>query len=155
MQGGTVGSGHTFTISGTSNFPSMQISAWSGSAATPFDVENGAGVTFANTNQTGNVTPSTDNQLIVAGLTYDTNETPTINLGFTILDTDTTIAFGAQAAQIVYLIETTATAKNPTFSWPSNSRSASSIATFKAAGGGGSPVTTNFFPFFWSRQGIQ
>lgn len=146
-QGGTVGSGHTFSWSLASSFPMIQASAWSGSGSTPFDVENGTGNTFNTSNQTGSVTPSTNNQLIIAGLCFDPADTPTIDSGFTILDTQNDQQFGHQSGQHAYLIETTATAQNPTFSWTNASRNVSSIATFKAGGGSPTVINSNFFHF--------
>jgi hypothetical protein len=131
----TVGSGHTFTVANAAGaFPTLLIEAWSGiAAASSFDVENGNGLTFGTSISTNSVTPSAANELVVAGLQYDDSVTPTIDSGFTITDTNPNTNFGAQAGQIAYLIETTATAQNPTFSWTDGSRGTAGIATFKTA----------------------
>lgn len=141
-QSPTVGTGHTFSITGTSNFPSLNIAAFTGSTTTPFDAENGAGSVFTNTQQPGNVTPSVGNELIIAALIYDGADLPTINQSFIVIDTVNDNAFGHQSTQLAYIVETAATAKNPTFSWTNSSTAAASIATFKASGGGGGPVIT-------------
>lgn len=135
----TVGSGHTFTVAGSNIFPSMAISAWSGGAtSSSFDVENGNGV-YSTSVQTGNVTPGADNELIIAGLHFDDNSTPTINSSFTVLDTLIHSGFGYSGNQHAYIIETTATAKNPTFSWTGTERGTTCIATFKSAAATGIP----------------
>lgn len=145
-QGGTVGSGHTFSVTGTANFPSLCVSAWSGSTAAPFDVENGNSLAFGNSIQTGSITPTVDNELLVTGMCYDDTSTPTIDVGFTVLQTLPVTGFGYTGQQIAYIIETTATAKNPTFSWTNNSRSAAAIASFKiATGGGGGTASTSTY----------
>lgn len=132
----TVGSGHTFSISGTANFPSLFIAGFSGGAtSSSFDVQNNNPGGVSSSVTTGSVTPSVDNELLVAMLNFDVTDTPTIDSGFTILDTINSGSFGHTNGQMAYLIETTATAKNPTFSWTNASRGMGVIATFKAAGG--------------------
>jgi hypothetical protein len=131
----TVGSGHTFTVTGTGIFPLLLVEAFSGiAAASSFDVQNGngPGICCGNSISTNSVTPSAANELVIAGLEYDVTDIPTIDSGFTITDTSPAGPFGAQGGQMAYLIETTATAQNPTFSWsPDNSRGTTGIATFK------------------------
>lgn len=142
----SVGSGHTFTLSGTACFPSIAASAFSGSSASPLDQTNGAqGSGGLNNLQTGSVTPGEDNELIVTGIAANTvaSNTITIDSGFTIgaqVTSDTNISVA-----IAYIIETTATAKNP--SWdvtPSGTMTdaATEIATFKVSSGGGGPTQT-------------
>lgn len=137
----TVGSGHTFTVSGTDNFPALSISWWSGSqtASDPFDQQTAGGtVPFSNTVQPGSVTPGTDNQVVITGLSGDANTAaPTINLGFTVIGTVLDNNAGHQNSALAYEIQTTATARNPTWTAPATGSWAAAIATFKAAAGGG------------------
>jgi hypothetical protein len=136
----TVGSGHTFTATGLSTFPSIVASAWSGAdTATPFDQENGATIAASSTSaQTGSVTPSEDGELIIAAWGHDsaTTGTPSVNGGFTLLEAapNNGQAFGIAQA---YLIQTSAAAANPTLSWTGGTAGSTAIATFKAAAGGG------------------
>src|SRR5215471_5785447 len=86
VQAPTVGSGHTFTVSASSIFAAIQVTAWSGSAASPFDVETGATGVSITSLQTGSLTPGQDNELLVTGLLFDHSNTVSIDLGFTISD---------------------------------------------------------------------
>lgn len=131
----TVGSGHTFSWSGTGNFPAICFAAFSGvDTSSPFDVENGNTNTLASSTTTGSVTPGSANELLITALEYDDGNTASIDSGFTITDQNPHTGFGWTGIAMAYLIETTATAKNPTWSWTSGANNAAAIATFKAGG---------------------
>jgi len=142
----TVGTGHTFTASGTTIFPSINVVAFSGAKVTAvFDVENGAaGFVY----QPGSVTPSQNNSLIVTGIhSWQSSIPNTINSGFTVSTTQNYIGGQRFGAGLAYLIQSTAAAVNPT--WTSNNPTAHDavgIAVFKPE-----PVATtgnsNFFLF--------
>lgn len=131
----TVGAGHTFTVTGAGLVPAIAVLAFSGAYATPYDTENGA-----TSNQTGSVTPSEDNEVLVSTLCFYPSGTLSIDSSFTIsdqLDYNASVSMGIGMA---YQIQTTATARNPTWSTTTSfSESSSAIATFKAAAGGGGP----------------
>ena len=133
----TVGTGHTFTLSGTSNFVSMCFSAWSGGNTTaPFDQQQTGGASFGSTVQTGSVTPGSANELLVAGISHTqiNSAADTIDSSFTVLDSITDTGFGHTNTGLAYQIQTTATTRNPT--WTSsggNDTLSASIATFKVA----------------------
>lgn len=132
----TVGSGHTFSVTGSTNYPSITIAAFSGVATSlSFDVENGQGGYGTNI-QPGSITPSVDNELVVVIGTSDDGTTPTVDSGFTIAE-NYAGSPGLAANQILaYIIETTATAKNPTITYGAGSqRLEAAIASFKASGG--------------------
>jgi hypothetical protein len=133
----TVGSGHTFSVSGSATFPSLGVAAFSGTAASSsFDVQNHATNGFSSSVTTGSVTPSVANELVIAAMSYDDNaSTPTIGSSFTITDTTVPTGFGTTGQGLAYLVETTATAQNPTWSWTNGSRTIGIAATFKASGG--------------------
>lgn len=141
--GPTVGSGHTFTVSPSAGNPyqSFCVGAFSGAAAsTPFDQQNGATATGTSL-ATGSVTPSEDNELVIAGLNFAAVNTISVNGGFTISDQinySASVRFGSAMA---YLIQTSLAAANPSFSWSTSTAAAAGIATFKAAAGGGSTYT--------------
>lgn len=128
-QAPTVGTGHTFTMSGGSEFaPGMSVAVYSGSAATPLDQH----ATPSGSTQPGSITPTQDGELIVTGLDGHDGSGFTIDSGFTVA-TQTPFTGGqwwgsAQA----YLVQGTAAAVNPTWSYGISS----SIASFKPAGGG-------------------
>lgn len=132
----TVGSGHTFTASGSSSYSSICVLAFSGSHASPYDQENGSGAT-SSTIQAGSLTPSEDNCLVVAGVCpSDGSGNISINGGFTEYDIIWVIG-NNEGCGIGYLIQTTAAAANPTWTMDASSAVTATIATFKAAAGGG------------------
>lgn len=131
----TVGSGHTFTVTGTAIYASEAVLAIAGSGA--FDQQNGATATNVSVLSTGSVTPGEDNEIVIAVIATRNNAgTFSIDNGFTIaqqLDNDgNRFAIG-----MAYKIQTTATAVNPQWSWPGGAQDAVAvIATIKAAAAG-------------------
>lgn len=135
----TAGSGHTFTYdSFSNNYSGIVIGGFSGvlTSGDPFDQENGSTTEGATSLATGSVTPSENNELVIAawGFRSDPGGTPSLNGGFTLIDYQVWNSswFGCALG---YLIQTTATAANPTASWTNTVQAAASIATFKAAAG--------------------
>jgi hypothetical protein len=128
----TVGSGHTFTWSGTSTYPVVSVMAFSGSHATPFDAESGTFSAGATSLAPGSLTPSVANCLVITGINYGTGTAPSVGGGFTALTTDTS-AGNFISGGIGRLIQTTAAAANPTWSWTGSSESAAALAVFKPA----------------------
>lgn len=128
----TVGTGHTFAI-GSGGYPSLEVAAFSGSDLTsPFDVENGGSTGGAASLSTGSITPGSANELVIAGLgTESMVGTKSITL-LAVLDqaADNGNNFGGALA---YEIQTTATARNPSWSWSGSHFAAAVIASFKAA----------------------
>jgi hypothetical protein len=130
----TVGTNHTFTISGASSFSVINASSFSGVATTtPFDVENGlSGGGFDGTNgKPGSTTPTQDNELLIYGTAYSDATSRTVDSGFTILDQTPFTGGTNYGGGASYLIQTTAGAVNPL--WNINGAGAVGIATFKAA----------------------
>ncbi len=137
-----VGTGHTFTIAGGGTHPvCMATMAFSGvDTSIPFDNENGTGY-FAGTAQPGSLTPSANNELQITGVTcQDLSETFAIDSGFTIQESGPGIINGSFALAAAYIIQTTATAKNPTWTLGVSSLGGVTIASFQAgAAASGSP----------------
>lgn len=135
----SVGSGHTFTATGTTTFVSIAVQAWSGAATVPFDQQNGNQnpISPFNSIQVGSVTPSENNEIVVAALISSTiGSTYTIDSGMTISDQAPNVSSTAFGIGFAYIIQTTAGAINPTWSFSASDSNASSIdATFKAAAG--------------------
>lgn len=129
-----VGSGHTFTLTGTGFNGDISVAAWSGAAGTPYDVENGfdGGGSNATSGQPGSITPTQDNELVVTVLTNGvTSGSYTINGSYSI--TDQTLSSGAHwGSGFAYWIQTSATATNPTWSANSGCCWSIAIASFKA-----------------------
>lgn len=146
-----VGSGHTFTQSRTASYPSLVVQAWSGVGVTPFDQQNGAASSDAALSgiASGSITPSDDNELLISGISYGevTASLPTIDSGFTISYGNSGTGFGF-GTSMAYLVETTATAKNTTWTFsPIAANSAGvSIISFKAAAVAATNTYQNVFP---------
>jgi len=142
---------HTFSSTGATQFGSLYVEAWSGSTSSPFDQQNGGAGTGA-TLQPGSVTPSVDNELVVTGVgNYQIAETSySIDSGFTITDQFTPTG-NSISGGMAYLVQTTATAENPTWSYPVAVATVAAIATFKA---GGAPPSVLSPWWYYGSQGI-
>jgi hypothetical protein len=127
----SVSATHTFTSVGAST--AIAVVAFSGvKVSSPFDQQNGV-TEGASPRSTGSVTPSEDNELVVAGAgAVGTNYS--IDNGFT-LDEFISLAGGTNfGVAIAHKIQTTATAVNPAWSTTAGDLNAM-IATFKAVAG--------------------
>lgn len=136
----TVGSGHTFTITGSSSAPTLQVLWYSGVLTSdPFDTgqQSGASSNGATTIQAGSVTPSENNCVVLSGLYVDNSRSPSIDGGFTKEQETTNTDFGHFYGAAADLIQTTATAANPTWTISSSDIVISRNAVFKSSGGGG------------------
>jgi hypothetical protein len=145
----TVGSGHTFTFSRASSFPTILIAAFSGGkASSAFDVQNGASNGSAVTSfQPGSVTPSEDNELLIALLGFGDVAARSIDSSFAITNQH---GFGTGnniGGALAYKIQTSAGAENPTWSWVGNDVAGAAIATFKAepTGGVSIPIAMRYY----------
>lgn len=128
----TVGSGHTFTYTSTigTTFPSIQVIAFSGSAA--FDQQSGNVNLSGTTLFPGSLTPPSNAALFVTGvgLAAAQGGTTAINLSFT-LETGTEFSGGnAEGGFIAFLIQGTAAALDPAWSWAGSNAASSTMATF-------------------------
>lgn len=130
----TTGTSHTFSVSGTGIYPTLGAIACSGvKTSGSFDQQNGAVTGGASTTiQPGSVTPTENNELVLTGVCFGQAASVTVNLGFTeIAD----IAFSSGnyfQMGLAYEIQTTATARNPTWTSGTSEEGAARIATFKA-----------------------
>lgn len=131
--GATVGTGHTFTLAGSVLFGVISAVAVSGAHAAPFASENGVSVGFANSGQPGSVTPPEDGCLVVTGLTLEHASSATgVDGGFTAAFTE--LGSDNIGGGLAWLVQATAAAVNPTWSWSGGGSSfASTIAAFKPA----------------------
>lgn len=130
-QNPTVGTGHTFSCTGS--YCTIFVSAWSGTLTSGvFDVQNGASCPSCSTLATGSVTPSQADSLIIAGFSDNDTTALSIDSGFTKINEQRNNSFetGADA----YLIQTTASAVNPTWTASGAVARAAAIAVFKPAG---------------------
>ncbi len=143
-----VGSGHVFSNTGGTNFGSAVFMAFSGTATTsPFDQESGAGTSGATTLQPGSITPSQANCVLVTGVGFGSTQTYSINSGFsTPLQTNFAGGVGSGSG-MSYLVQTSASAVNPTWTPTSSTEMAAVMASFKAPGG----ATVITSPFWYAR----
>lgn len=136
----TVNASHTFaTLTGSSAFPALSEQTFLGvDTSSPFDGENGANTGGATSLATGNVTPSANGAVLFACLAIGVVDTPTMGGSGWSAPIGTAFnsghSFGVWCS---YKIQTTATAEQATFNWSTSTDAATSIAAFKASGGGG------------------
>jgi hypothetical protein len=138
----SVSNAMTFTIgNGGIGSAAAEVLLFSGvlTASDPSDGENGATPTSATSWQPGSITPSQNGDLIVTGLCHVTTDTYSINSSFIIPSGGQNTYIGGQrhGNATAYLIQGTAAAVNPTWSWTTSDDPAIAIAAFKAAAGGG------------------
>jgi hypothetical protein len=130
----TTSASHVFEFSSSGTFPGLCVQAFSGSAASPFDVQNGTGnQSTISSLQTGSVTPSLSNELLVTVCTFGNAGagTASANSGFTTTDTFTNGA-NCVGMGMAYLRQGSAAAVNPTWTWAGTStENVVAIATFK------------------------
>jgi hypothetical protein len=153
----TVGTGHTFTATcaGTACYTSIVAACFSGSGSSPLDQGAGRadGAAFVNSLQSGPITPTTGNQLVVSGLSYRDLSTATVDSSCTIIDRSQDFVLGSGIGiAMCYIVQTTAVAVNPTWSWTSDGRASANSATFKASGGTSAGATGNASHFSIRRR---
>lgn len=141
----------TFTTTCTGCYSSLVVMGFSGSnLSAPYDnTENGAvdDTTTVTTMQPGQITPSENNTVVAACLTFAAVSTITINSGFSTVFQENFNAGENFAAAGAYLIQTTAAAVNPTFAdIATGGQLAASQAPFKAA----AVSTSSAVPIFYS-----
>ncbi len=109
------GSGHTFTSNGS--FSALAVVAYSGAHATPADNVNAGSNSNGSvplTLQPGSLTPSEDNCLVIQGMGGGTTNL-SINGSYAIVQDQDWAGGSNFTAAIAELIQTTATATNPTW----------------------------------------
>lgn len=120
----TVGTGHTFTITGTATNASLSIMWFSGvlSTSDPYggDITNNGAT---GTSMSAKALRPTETNCLLVTATSDTSTsiTPTIDAGYTVADS--ILAVGAQhdAAHSAYLIQTSIATVNPTWTFGGSS----------------------------------
>lgn len=133
----TVGAGHTFTVSGTSTYSVIEVSAWSGAATSPLDQQNGAN-NSSTTIQPGSITPAQNNELVITAVNYYISRSYSSISGATFLDSLDGANNNNYGLAVAYNIQTTAAAINPTWTFSTSNYNTACIASFKAAAGSGS-----------------
>lgn len=133
----TVDSSHTFTYTGTTIYPVLNVMAFSGSdLSAPFDAENGnngSGTSLA----TNSCAVNNAGEVVVANL-CTTAAITGLNIGssFTGLVSTAYSAGNNIGGAMAYKIASSA--ENPSWGWTTSVPGATGIASFKAAAAGGS-----------------
>jgi hypothetical protein len=133
VQAPTTSASHTFTSTqNNSNYPTLCVSAWSGSVSTPKEDDQGATTAGATSLATGNATPTTTDLFITGCSQGGTTGTLTLSAGFTVTDAFTGVANAVEGGMGY---ATGSSAVQATWNFDSN-EAAVCIAAFKGAGGG-------------------
>lgn len=129
----TVGTLHTASFSGANTYCSLFFAAFNNVKTTsPAETPNGASGGAAATIQPGSITPAENNELIVSLVHQNsTSAAPTINSGFTIIDTLLEVGGVNVGGGLAYLVQTTAAAVNPTWTSGTLAKAATQVS-FKA-----------------------
>jgi hypothetical protein len=142
VQNPSVTASQTFTASATGGltYPSIQVQGFTGSTGTPLDVTNSAtsGGSNVATKQPGSITPGQNGELVVSDVLWCPNgsgsgTTVSIDSGFTITDQNSYSPNNAEGGALAYIVQTTAAAVNPTWTFSTSSFVATAIASFKPA----------------------
>jgi hypothetical protein len=133
---------HTFTASNANRCAGIAVLAFSGTdTSAPLDQSTSASTASGLSQASGSITPTTDNQVVVtlyAGNSQSVNNPPT---SFTAGDTANFNPGVAYAVASAYEIQTTATARNPSWTWNDGSHVGHAhVASFKS--GGAAPPAT-------------
>lgn len=132
-QGGTFGTGHTLTLSGSGNYPDCIYYVFSGSASSPLD-----GTATTNNNFTvplnpGSITPSATGELFITGFGGNSGGTYSVGSGFTIFGTQYLPGPNSWQLGAAYKIKTDALAENPAWTSTVAGNSAADLVAFKVA----------------------
>ena len=126
---------HNFTLTGSGTFGGLAVYAFSGTdTSSPFDSQQAGATGNSTSSAPGSITPAQNDSVVVSCATLDANIS-SVGASMTL---DENVAFSGgnhYAAAGAYIVQTTATAINPTWSWTGTQRYAMSIASFKPAGG--------------------
>lgn len=134
----------TFTVTLTGGLCTIGVYGFSGTAtSTPLDQQNGnAQFGFVSSIQPGLITTTTNGQVLIAELGFSQTNTPTINSSFTGLQTINFSSSVNEGMAMAYLIQATAGAINPTWSFTGSFPTTTGITSFKA----GSATVSVFQP---------
>jgi len=121
------------TATRTTGYPSVCVLMLTGTATSPFDVQNGNNTNMGGTTlQIGSVTPSMPNSIVIDGFVTTDTGAPSINSSQTLIDNAVGTAHGFGVA-IAYEIQTAITARNPTWTMGAAVVAVGMDAVFKPA----------------------
>lgn len=139
----TVGTGHTFSCSVSGLFGGFCVAAFSNISA--FDqTQNGFGPGVTTIQADAAITPSDANSILVSGMVMADTSTPTIDSSYTITDAFATLGGNYAGGGLAYLIQTSASSSNPTWSWGAGANASTVLVSFDPIITA-SPVRAGFF----------
>lgn len=129
----SVGSGHTFSFSG-SPLGTMFVAAFEdANQSSPADQQNGANA-FASSLATGSITPTEDNELIIGLYGINSTGVPmSVDNGMIEINEVDFLAGNYYGGMMAYKVQTTAAAINPTFTRTNSNGQAATVVSFKRA----------------------
>ena len=125
--GPVVGSGHTFST--YANYAPLEVLAFSGAAASPFDQSSNNYVSGGTANP-GAITPSVPNALMVTGVGSN-NWTGSVDSGFAISDSSSYISSVSMGGAVAWLVVATPASINP--GWANSADGGVGMLSFKGA----------------------
>lgn len=126
----TVGTGHTFTLSGANTYPAIVVRAFAGSSASPYVAENG-GSSALTSASTGAVLPGGDDRLFISGLgSFGSITGIGVTAGYTVTSTAKTAT--ASVVGGAYRIQTYAATQSVTWTWTTSADTAVTLAAFRS-----------------------
>jgi hypothetical protein len=135
----TTNASHTFSSPSANANDVFAVAAFDSTPSSSFDTQGTGGFSAGTTVQPGSVTPGNANNLFLTALGGDAYDTISIDSGFSIADHLGKVAFVHEGVALGYLIQSSATAQNPTWTVGSNDSVILAIsAVFKANSGGAS-----------------
>ena len=144
----TVGAAHTFSVSGSNNYCSMFVEAWSGSASS--GTLDQQGTTFSSSNVLSllstSITPAVAGELIVTGIAWGASSEASVTVNDGLTQPDAALVTGSgnyYSSGAAYLVQSVAAAIAPTWSWASPSSSCATIIVSFEPGAGGTVVTSD------------
>lgn len=137
---------HTFTYTGSIRIGSLVAAFFSGNdTSAPLDTSTQNKSNSAASIQPGSITPAANNELVITHSNGWTNgQTASIDSSFSIIDQLTGVQGQSGSSALAYIVQTTASAVNPTWTWTSDTGIAATMATFKASAGGGTTVVNHY-----------
>lgn len=130
----SVGTGHTFTFSFIgASFGSLQVGAFSGTNASPFETETGSGTSGASSLQPGSIAPSQGGELFISGNVQRETDGNGVSCDMPILQQNPFAGGNNFAGAMAYLIQPSTASVNPVWSWSGSYAAAAAMASFKPA----------------------
>jgi hypothetical protein len=132
VKNASVGSGHTFTLTASGQFPALCVAAFSGADTTaPLDQTNSLLAGNNSSLQPGSITPAANNEVAITAVATAAATSMSIDSSYSITDQ---VAFSGGThfgAALAYIIQTSASATNPTWTSTGGNMNGVGIASFK------------------------